>query len=123
MLRIRFICTSYWLLLTMLLLVPDPLALFGIRRIPGASTGLGPHFLAFAALGVLVLASRLPLQRALLAGLLVGYAAATELLQLLFPPRTPQLRDFLENLLGLAAGATICWVAQKRGFQKQKAQE
>lgn len=112
MLITRLMCVVYWPLLTVLLLVPDPLALLGIQNVPDAP-GVGVHFLCFAALAVLVWASRFPLQRAVLAGLLVGFAVATETLQLLVPPRTVELRDFIENLLGLAVGSGACWVAQR----------
>ena len=54
---VRFICAAYWPLLTVLLLVPDPLALFGIRRVPSVSKGMGVHFLCFSVLGFLVLAA------------------------------------------------------------------
>ncbi len=113
MLILRLICAAYWVLLTVLLLVPDPGALFGIQRIPGYSTGVGVHFALFAVLGVLVLASRVSLEHALLAGLLTVYAITTELLQALVPLRTIELRDFAENLLGLAAGIAIWWIARK----------
>lgn len=111
---IRCLCALYWSILTVLLLVPDPLALLPIPRIAGNPTGVGTHFLVFAPLGVLVAASRLPLGRVLLAALLIGYAAGTELLQSLVRARAPELRDFFEDVLGLAAGIAIWWVAQRR---------
>ncbi len=119
MLITRCICTLYWLLLTILLLVPDPLALLGIFRIPGGASTLGVHFLVFAVLGVLVSASRLPLRRVLLVGLLIGYAVATELLQSLVPPRDPSPLDLLENLLGVGVGITAWRVARERVFRKR----
>ena len=67
----------------------------------------------------LVLASRLPLQRTLLAGLLVGYAIASELLQSLVRRHT-EFSNLLANLLGLAAGAALWWVAQKHVFKTSK---
>jgi VanZ family protein len=74
---------------------------------------VGVHFFVFAVLGVLVSASRLPLGRARLAALLVGYATATELLQWPVGRDTSSL-DLLGNLLGLAAGTAIWWGVQKR---------
>jgi VanZ family protein len=68
------------------------------------------------------LASRPPLRHAPLAGLLIGYAVATELLQTLVPPRTPELKDFIEDVLGLAAGAAIWWGAQQYLLRKRKAE-
>jgi NAD/NADP transhydrogenase beta subunit len=112
-LAIRCVCAAYWLLLTTLLLVPNPLALLGIRRIPGDPRMVSVHFLSFAMLAALVLASRMPLGRVLVAGLLVGYAIATELLQRVVPTRTPTPEDLLANLLGLVTGAAVWWGAQK----------
>ena len=117
MLLIRCICAAYWLLLTTLLLAP--LQLLGISRIPGQPSDVNIHFLVFAVLGILVLASRLPLRRALLTGLLVGYAIASELLQSLVGRDTAS-QDLLANLLGLAAGAALWWVVQKHVFKTSK---
>ena len=119
MLISRCICTLYWLLLTILLLVPDPLALLGISRIPGGGSTLGVHFLVFAVLGVLVSASRLPLRRVLLIGLLIGYAVATELLQSLVPARETSRLDLLENLLGVGVGTAAWHVAREHVLRKR----
>ena len=116
MLIIRCICAAYWLLLTTLLLAPW--GLLGFRPKPGQPADVGVHFLVFAVLGILVPASRLPLRRLSLAGLLVGYAIASELLQSFVPTRDTTPWDLLENLLGLAAGSAIWWVAQEYVFQK-----
>ena len=118
MLTIRCICIAYMLLLTVLLLVPDPLALLGIPPSHGNTSGLGTHFSVFAVLGVLVSASRPTLRTMLLVGLLICYATATELLQSLVPERDTSPLDLLENLLGLAAGAALWWVARKHVFPR-----
>jgi VanZ family protein len=117
----RLACAAYWLCLTTLLLVPDVRSLLGssISLVP---TGVGVHFSAFVLLAFFVLASRLPLRQAPLAGLLIGYAVATELLQTLVPPRTAELKDFIEDVLGLAAGTAIWWVAQQYLLRKRKAE-
>ncbi len=112
---IRLMGAAYWSLLTVVLLVPDPLALFGIEPVAGPS-GSGVHFLLFALLGTLVLASRLPLPDILMALILVTYAVITELLQSFVPPRTVEARDFTENLLGLGVVYIIRW-----GFRKWSA--
>ena len=110
---IRLICTAYCSLLTLMLLLSDPLALLGIERLPGISPGRGVHFSCFAVLGFLALASRFPIRGVLLAGLLVGYAVATELLQWFVPQRTVERWDFIENLLGLTAAGAVWWAVQK----------
>jgi VanZ family protein len=118
----RLICAVYWLSLTTLLLVPDLKLLFG-GRIPQVGTSVGVHFAAFALLAFFTLASRLPLRHVLLGVLLIGYAAATELLQKLFPPRTTELKDFVENLLGLAVGTAIWWGANRYVLRKPSGHE
>jgi len=118
----RLICAVYWLSLTTLLLVPDVRALFG-GRIPQVGTSVGVHFAAFALLAFFTLASRPPLRHVLLAVVLIGYAAATELLQSLFPPRTTELKDFVENLFGLAVGTAIWWGAQRYMSRKPRGRE
>jgi VanZ family protein len=118
----RLICAVYWLSLTTLLLVPDVRVLFG-GRIPQVGTSVGVHFAAFALLALFTLASRPPLRHVPLGVLLIGYAAATELLQKLFPPRTTELKDFVENLLGLAVGTAIWWGANRYVLRKPNGRE
>ena len=89
----------YLVLLTTLLLVPDPLALLGIKELPGPDKGRGVHFCAFALLGLLALASRLPLGTGRLVSLVL-YALA-ETLQMLVESRSVELLDYV-NLAGLA---------------------
>jgi len=118
----RLICAVYWLSLTTLLLVPDVRSLFG-GHVPQISTSVGVHFVAFALLALFTLASRPPLRHVLLAVLLIGYAGATELLQKLFPPRTTELKDFVENLLGLAVGTAVWWGAQRYMSRRPRGRE
>ena len=103
----RLGCLAYGVLLTMLLEVPDPAALLGWRTIPRIAGGIGVHFTAFCVLGFLVAASRFPLRRWWIAGLLLSYAFASELVQYFVPPRTVELRDLLENLAGLSVGVGL----------------
>lgn len=110
---VRLACLAYWALLSVLLLVPDPLALLGITRLPGPPTRKLEHFILFTLLTVLVHASRLPIGRGLLIVLLVVYAIGIEGLQALVPQRTVELLDLLENLAGLAAGTAIWSLAGK----------
>jgi len=114
MLALRLVCAAYWSLLTLLLLVPDPLALLGLERIPGPESGVGVHFSCFTALALLVSASRFARRKAVLLALLAAYAVIVELSQRLVPPRTVELRDLAENLLGLATGAAVWWMLERR---------
>jgi len=52
-------CFCYWLLLTILLLVPNPAALVGLRAVPTFPWGkFGIHLIAFTILGFLVNSTR-----------------------------------------------------------------
>jgi VanZ family protein len=112
---IRLGLVVYTLVLSFLLLAPEPLKLLGCSSPPGASSLRMVHFSLFAVLGFLVFASRWPLRRGLVIGLLVAYALVTETLQGVIPNRTVELLDYLENLLGLAAGGAVWWSLQTRG--------
>ena len=105
--KFRLGCLAYGILLTLLLVVPDPAALLGWRTIPNVTGGIGVHFTAFALLGFLVAASRFPLGRTWTAGLLLSYAFTAEFVQFFVPPRTVELRDLLENLVGLSVGVGL----------------
>ncbi len=105
---IRLACAAYFLALTVLLLVPDPFGLLGIER-SASPSGSGVHFLLFAVLGGLVLASRLPLPHLLVTLILVGYAVTSELSQSFVPPRTFEMKDIGENILGLGVAYAISW--------------
>ena len=94
----------------MLLLVPSPSDLLGIR---GTTGHRGVHFICFAALTILMLASRWPLKAPVLAAVLVGYALGTEALQWLVPQRIVETLDLLENLLGILVGAAVWQLAGK----------
>jgi VanZ family protein len=72
----------------------------------------------FVLLALLVRASRLPLRRGTLVGLLVGYAIVTESLQVFVPTRTVELLDFVENLIGLAAGWGLWRLIETRFFTR-----
>jgi VanZ like protein len=114
MLLIRAACCAYWGLLSLLLLHPDPLALFGIERLPGPPGGRGLHFVFFAGLAFLTAASRFSVRRGVLAAVLVGYAVATEALQAFVPNRTVDAFDAVENVVGLVAGTVIWRIVWKR---------
>jgi VanZ family protein len=111
---IRVVATAYWLLLTVLLLAPDPLELLGITGATDSSGRRMEHFALFAVLALVVCASRLPVRRGAVAGLLVAYALIAETLQAFVPTRNVELLDYVENLLGLATGGVIWWWIQAR---------
>ncbi len=106
------------MVVTTLLLVPNPGVLVGMRQAPLARYALLAHVGSFFLLSVLTLSSRLPLSvPATLAGLLF-YGAAVELLQGLVPRRTVSFADFLANALGIAMGAAAyaaaAWYRRRR---------
>jgi hypothetical protein len=102
----------YWLLLTVLLLVPNPAALIGLHGVPMLPWGkFGIHLLGFTGLGFLAHATRWPKRPCWpLIVFLVVYGIATESLQLLIPPRTAQVADGIENMLGIVVGSLVYWL-------------
>jgi hypothetical protein len=113
---LRLVCFAYCLVLTFLLLVPDPAAHVSHPLLLEIGGGIGVHFLAFAVLGMLVAGSRLPLRRVLLVGLLLLYGVGVEFLQFPSPLRNVEARDLLQNVLGLFAGVVIWELAAKSGI-------
>lgn len=106
-------CAGYWILLTALLLAPNPADVVGLREVPAFPWGdFGIHFTALMILSVLAHATRWPKRPAwLLLAILLIYAVATESLQALVPPRTVELKDYVENILGVLAGTGCYWLA------------
>jgi uncharacterized membrane protein YccC len=106
------ICLCYWLLLTVLLLVPDPAGMVGLQEVPVFPWGkFGIHLIAFTGLGFLAHAARWPKRLCWpLIAFLVVYGVATESLQLLVPGRTARVMDGVENILGIAAGSLAYWL-------------
>jgi VanZ family protein len=108
----RMACFAYWILLTTLLLTPNPAALMGLHKVPILPWGkFGIHLTAFTILSILVHASRWPKRPHWpMLFLLMLYGIATESLQILVPPRTSRVMDGVENCLGILAGAAIYWL-------------
>jgi glycopeptide antibiotics resistance protein len=108
-------CLCYWLLLTVLLLVPNPAALVGLHAVPTLPWGkFGIHLLAFTILGFLANSTRWPkgIYWPLIV-LLMVYGVTTESLQLFVPHRTARVMDGIENILGITAGSGIYWLVQR----------
>ena len=119
----RVLFAVYWLTLTVLLLVPDPLALL-LGVMPDASIpSRGTHFTAFFLLAILAGSSRLPWRLSLQTIALFVYAVTTESLQGLVEGRVVELLDYAENLLGLAVGTTAWILAYKAWKNWQGRQE
>jgi hypothetical protein len=106
-------CVCYWVLLTVLLLVPNPAGLVGLAAVPIFPWGkFGIHLIAFTGLGVLANAIRWPKRPfRLLIAFLVVYGVTTESLQLFVPHRTVRVMDGIENILGISIGTGIYWLA------------
>ena len=110
MLYLRMLSAAYWAFLTVLLLVPNPAAIFFNARPFVAVAGMrGVHFATFTLLALLVQAARFPVRPRVQWAVLVGYALVAESLQWFVPHRCVELADYAENLLGLATGAVLFW--------------
>jgi VanZ family protein len=113
---IKLVCWAYVTLLTVLLLAPFPAEAVGLKKIPWFPLGdIGIHFLAFCLLAILVYATRWPKPlHWLWIVLLLGYCTATETLQTFIPPRTTELKDYIDNFLGVAAGSGLYWLLHRK---------
>ena len=121
-LRIAFV--AYWGFVTFLLLTPHPLDVLGLHEYAETlAGGYGRHFLLFAGLGLLGSLGRGRISTAKLACLLGAYGVATEVVQAFIPPRTPELADMVEDLLGVAAGLAIGATAAWLGLNERKSKE
>jgi len=115
MFAVRLSCSIYWVVLTVLLLVPHPARLVGAQAASLSGGGRGVHFVFFLVLAALVYASRWPVRRTTWLAVLIVYAVTTEGLQWFVPHRHVELLDLLENLLGVLAGMTV-WPAQRKNL-------
>jgi hypothetical protein len=108
----RTVCISYLVFLTILLLSKDPARWVGMSQgFPWLLRIMLPsaHFLSFFVLAVMVLCTRWPMPRwGIVPGLML-YAGMTEIMQGLFPPRTPEWMDWFQDVSGIAVGAMLCW--------------
>lgn len=108
----RLVCLGYLIYLTALLMVADPSKLIGVHEnMPEFLRVLEPaaHLLSFFVLAVLGLMTRWPAPRWGIALILVLYAGLTEIAQGFVPRRTPEWKDWFQDVAGIAIGAIVCW--------------
>jgi hypothetical protein len=105
----------YWVLLTVLLLVPNPAALLGLHAVPVFPWGkFGVHLGFFAVLGFLASAVRWPKGPGWpMTVFLMVYGPATEVLQRFVPHRHAAVIDAVEDILGIALGVAVYWLLQR----------
>ncbi len=108
-------CFTYWSVLTVLLLAPNPDAVVGLDKASFSfRSDIAIHFLAFSVLAVLVHGTRWPKRIGWpLAAVPAAYGIAAESLQAFVPTRSVGLQDYIENILGIAAGTGIYWLARR----------
>lgn len=112
----RFAAAAYGLLLSYLLVAPDPLFFLGREAKQGVPR-MGVHFTAFLILAFLVGAARLRVGRWTLCGSVCAYALLIELAQFFSPPRTVELIDLAENYTGLIVGMLL-WMAVAKLWER-----
>jgi hypothetical protein len=108
----RWVFAGYLVYLTALLWTADPTVLIG-GSMPGVLRALRPfaHLLAFTVLAVLAMWARWPAPRWAIIVLLAAYGGMTEIVQGFLPPRTPAWADWRQDLMGIALGAVLYWIA------------
>ena len=110
----KTLCVGYLIALTVLLVTSQPLAF-----VPRQSElhmlvhAVGPvsHLSSFAILALLAWAAQWPLPQWGIVAFLVSYGMGTELGQHFVPHRTPELADFLQNVVGIVIGGGAYWLA------------
>lgn len=107
----RAICIAYLVFLTLLLLCRDPAMLIG-GTVPRILQILMPysHVLSFAVLALLALSVRWPIARWAIVVMMTAYGGLTEIGQG-YTGRHPRLADWGHDLMGIAIGAALCWIA------------
>ena len=108
----RIVCIAYFVFLTMLLWTSDPARLIGVHgALPRLLQVLLPvaHLISFMVLAVLALITRWSAPRWAIVVALAVYGGITEIGQNFVPSRTPDWRDWLQDVGGIAVGAALCW--------------
>ena len=108
---IRVISIVYLLVISYLLLTPDPLP--RDEMLAGLMEWFEPvrHFVAMFLLALLVLASCWPLSLSWVVSLLIAYGVGIERLQAAFPPRTVEAVDLVQNVVGIISAVLVWWIA------------
>jgi hypothetical protein len=109
----RVACIAYLVLLTLLLLWPNPNHVIGVHgELPWILRVLMPydHVLSFAVLAILALSVRWPVPRWGIVLMAAAYGGMTEILQG-YTHRHPRLADWFHDLVGVAVGTVLCWTA------------
>jgi VanZ family protein len=111
-LLLRLLFVGYFAYLNLLLLTPDPFRMVGSsQRFAHFLEALEPlaHGISFIVLTILALFAGRPLPRWTLLLGLVGYGALTEIMQKFVPHRTPEWKDWFQDILGVVIGFCIVW--------------
>jgi len=112
---LRLVCAAYLVFLTMLLLAANPLGLvvgvdYGGMISPRLQACIPlAHLMSFCVLSMLTLAARWPIPRWALLVSLAAYGGTTEIAQSFLPPRCAEWTDWLQDIVGIAIGAVLCW--------------
>jgi VanZ family protein len=109
----RLMFGGYFCYLTLLLLAPNPFPwVSSSPRVVHYLDLIYPiaHCISFTFLTVLALLAFRFLSPYEIGAGLMGYAASTELLQMLIPPRAAEWQDFFQDLGGIAIGFMVAWM-------------
>ena len=129
---LRTLSLGYLIALSLLLMSESTLARIEVRATLATLSDVAAtvwrhidpiaHLLSFTVLSFLALAARWPLPRVGVLGCLAAYAVGTEVLQRSIPQRTADLQDCLQNLAGIAVGATMLavWNRCVRAFRGRR---
>jgi hypothetical protein len=113
MLMMRLLFVGYFVYITLLLLTPNPFQWVGSSQVLLSwLNALYPlaHSICFVVLTVFALLVCQPLHKAAICASLFFYAAATELIQTMIPPRTGEWQDWFQDIAGIIIGFMLFWL-------------
>lgn len=110
------VALAYVVLLTVMLLTPDPAALMRLKEFDWILVyDFFIHFTAFVILAIIIHAQRWPRPvHWLFLVVLAAYGITTESLQYFVPGRSVELKDYTANLLGIAIGSGIYGLLRRK---------